>query len=64
MPFNIVTIFAVVVLWLCKKCKSVIKKDAKGHESDVENETDGPCLKKEADEESEKVQEEKFDEVS
>lgn len=62
MPFNIVTTFAVVVLWLCKKCKSVIKKDAKGNESDVENETDGPW--KEEDKESEKDQEEKFDEVS
>ena len=66
MPFNIVTIFAVVVLWLYKKCKSVLKKAAKGQESVVDNETDGPCLKREADEEDERVQEEskKFDEVS
>ena len=55
MPFNIVTIFAVVVLWLYKKCKGVTKKAAVGHESVVENETDGPGLKREA---------EKFDEVS
>ena len=59
MPFNIVSILAVVVLWLCKKCKRVIKKATKRHESDVENETDGPCLKREACKEKEKGQEEK-----
>ena len=64
MPFNIVSILAVVVLRLCQKCKGVIKKATKRHESDVENETDGPCLKREAYKEKEKAQEDKFDEVS
>ena len=64
MPFNIVTTFAVVVLWLYKKCKGVIKKAAEGHEAVPENETDGPGLKREENEEDEKVQGKKFDEVS
>lgn len=63
-PFNIVTIFAVVVLWLCKKCKGAIKKAAEGHGAVPENETDGECLNGEAKEEDEKAQEKTFNEVS
>ena len=63
-PFNIVTIFAVVILWLYKKCKGVIKKTVEGHKTFPENDTDGEGLKREENEADEKVQEKKFTEVS
>ena len=64
MPFNIVTIFAAVVLWLCEKCKRKITKAFKAREKVPENETDGESLKRETNEDDENVQEEQFDEVS